>query len=119
MTVKECYDRMNADYKDVIGRIGSEKLVERFMLKYIGDTTAKQLFEAVSEGNIEESFIAAHSLKGVTANLGFSNINAAASELTEQLRSKSEAADMELFEKVKDEHEKTVAILKEYAAGLQ
>ena len=34
MTIKECYLRLDGDYDDIMERLGTEKLVERFMLKF-------------------------------------------------------------------------------------
>lgn len=34
MNIKECYDSIGADFEDVLGRLGSEKLIERFALKF-------------------------------------------------------------------------------------
>ena len=33
MTVKECYESMEADFEGVIGRMGSGEMVKRFALK--------------------------------------------------------------------------------------
>lgn len=33
MSLKECYDKMGADYEDVLSRLRSEVLVRKFALK--------------------------------------------------------------------------------------
>ena len=37
MTVKECYEKMGANYENVLSRLGgSEALVKRLVLKFLG-----------------------------------------------------------------------------------
>ena len=86
MTLKECYARMNGNYEDAKLRLMMDSMVERFMFKFLEDDTMANLRSAVAEGNIPDSFRAAHTLKGVAANLAFTELQAKASALTEQLR---------------------------------
>ena len=37
MTLKECYEKMEANYDEVIGRLRSERLVQKFALKFLDD----------------------------------------------------------------------------------
>ena len=37
MTLKECYAAMGGDYDEVIGRLRSERLVQKFVLKFLDD----------------------------------------------------------------------------------
>lgn len=37
MSLKECYDKMGADYEDVLSRLRSEVLVRKFALKFLDD----------------------------------------------------------------------------------
>lgn len=43
MTVKECYESMEADFEGVIGRMGSEEMVKRFALKFLDDPSYSNL----------------------------------------------------------------------------
>jgi len=117
MTLKECYSKMNADYSDVINRLGMEKLVDKFLLKYPDDPTMEELRKAVAAGNIEDSFNAAHTLKGVTANLSLTALMNVAIRLTEQLRPRSAVADPELMKAVEEQYENTINVINEYKAS--
>ena len=75
---------------------------------YEADGTFEELKQAVSEKDIEKSFRAAHTLKGVAANLSFNELAKAASELTEQLRPLKEVADTDLYTKVIRRQEKVI-----------
>lgn len=117
MTVKECYEKLEGDYDDVIDRLAMEKLVEKFMLKFREDKAMGQLREAVEGQDIQGAFRAAHTLKGVAINLAFKKLEVAASELTEQLRPLDCAPDPTLYSAVEDEYERIVSVLNEYEAA--
>lgn len=37
MNINECYQAMGADYEEVFGRLRSERLITKFVLKFPGD----------------------------------------------------------------------------------
>ena len=115
MNVRSAYETIGADYKGVLNRLMSEALVERFAGKFLDDPSFDKLGAAIQAGDVKEAFLAAHTLKGICQNLGFSNLLAPTVELTEVLRDADEmAADVPaLFEVVRAEYEKTVAALRE------
>lgn len=113
MTVKECYDALGADYEGTLGRLSSEKLVQRFALKFLADESFSTLQRAMEEENYEEAFRAAHTLKGVGMNLGFTGLFTISDMLTEELRGAKKPSDDTLLGKVGAEYERTVALLKE------
>lgn len=69
MSLKECYDKMGADYEDVLSRLRSEVLVRKFALKFLDDDSYANLKAAMESGNAPEAFRGAHTLKGVAQNL--------------------------------------------------
>ena len=114
MSLKECYAALGGDFEGTLGRLGSEKLVERFALKFLADQSYPALIKAMEEENYEDAFRAAHTLKGVGLNLGFTKLHEASDLLTEALRGGNKPEDNTLLENVKAEYEKTVSVLKEY-----
>lgn len=113
MNIRECYDAIGADFEDVLGRLGSEKLIERFALKFIDDGSYNDLTEALAERDAEKAFRAAHTLKGVCLNLGLKNLYTVSSDLTEKLRGRELDGYEELFEKVKEQYALTIDTLKQ------
>ncbi len=112
MTIKECYEQMGADYEDVLRRLGSEQMVERFALKFLEEKTFDHLKEALGRKDAEEAFCAAHTLKGICLNLGFNNLFTVSSELTEKLRPREIEGSEELFWKVQEQYDITIQALK-------
>lgn len=114
MSLEECYAAFGGDFEGTLGRLGSEKMVERFALKFLADRSYPTLIQAMEEENYEDAFRAAHTLKGVGLNLGFTKLHEASDLLTEALRGGNKPGDDTLFQNVKAECEKVVALLKEY-----
>ncbi len=115
MTIRECYSMLNGDYDDVIGRLRSERLVQKFLLKFLADGSYELLFRSLGEGNAQEAFRAAHTIKGMCQNLSFTALERSASALTETLRGGELAGYEPHLSAVKEDYERTVAAIKAYA----
>lgn len=114
MTLKECYERMHGSYEDAKHRLMMDSMVERFMFKFLEDDTMESLRRAVTEKNIPDSFRAAHTLKGVAANLAFTELQEKASALTEQLRPQAVQADAALLADVEKAYALVVDTINAY-----
>ena len=89
MTMRECYEAIGGNYKDVLGRLHSEALIRRFTLKFLEDQSYLQLKQALENKNYEDAFRGAHTLKGVCQNLSFDHLYEVSNELTELLRDRT------------------------------
>lgn len=56
MSLKECYEKMGADYEDVLSRLRSEGLVRKFAVKFLDDDSYAALKDAMAAGNAPEAF---------------------------------------------------------------
>ena len=63
MTLQECYAALGGNYKDVLSRLQMEKLVSKFVLKFLSDGSYDLLCRSLEEKNYEEAFRAAHTIK--------------------------------------------------------
>lgn len=86
MTLDEFYQTVGGNYKEVIERIPSKDMVLRFVRRFAEDTTFSNWQTAQEKQDIQAAFRAAHTMKGIAANLGFENLTRVSEELTEQLR---------------------------------
>lgn len=66
---------------------GAPELVEHFLMKFREDRSFSELLSALERGETETAFRAAHTLKGICANLGLGRLFEQASVVTELLRS--------------------------------
>ena len=112
MTVQECYEQAGADFQDAMNRLGNETLIKRFALKFLQDGSYSDLQAGLAEKDAEKAFRAAHTLKGVCANLGFESLFQVSSALTEKLRGREIKDCDELYQAVTEQYERTVAALR-------
>lgn len=114
MTIRDLYTKINSDYNVMIQRMGSEALIERFVLKFLDDKTYQGLKDSIESGDVELMFRGAHTLKGVALNLGFDDLAETSSALTEQLRSKEENPNPALVEAVDKAYQQVIEVIKAY-----
>lgn len=114
MTLKSCYTEFGGDYEDAMERLMSEKMLKKFVLKFPEDKSYETLCISCEKKNAEDAFRAAHTLKGICQNLGFTSLLESGGRLTEALRSKEFPDDLEeLLEKVTRDYQQIIsAILK-------
>jgi len=113
MDIKEFYNSINSNYGEVFDRIPDDNFILKFVLKFMNDESFTNLKKAFEEKNVEEAFRAAHTLKGVCANLGFNQLFEVSKELTDVLRKKSFDGSNELYQKVCDEYQKVIDGIKQ------
>lgn len=113
MTTQECYERMGADYEDVLRRLGKEERVRRFLLRLPEDMSFQNLCRAMEAGDAEEAFRAAHSLKGICMNLGLTALYQSAHALTEALRGNTlTPASLPLMRQLTKDYAETIRTIK-------
>ena len=100
--LKQKLKENGADVEGTLHRfMNNDALFLKFILKFKDDKNFAALRDALDQKNYEEAFKAAHTLKGVSANLGLNPIYDRASAITEILRGK-EASEVDA-EKVEEE----------------
>lgn len=114
MTLKECYEILGGGYEDVLSRFMSERLVQKFVIKFLDDKSFDTLKSSLEIGNYEEAFRAAHTIKGICQNLGFEKLLHSSSSLTEALRNKQYNITDELFLKVQADYIDSVRAINVY-----
>lgn len=118
MTLKECYEAMGGNYEEVIGRLRSERLVQKFTLKFLDDESIKLLQESLKTENYEEAFRASHTIKGICQNLSFDKLLASSTALTEELRAGKGLEADRLAAQVFADYEQTVSAIQAFQASL-
>jgi HPt (histidine-containing phosphotransfer) domain-containing protein len=116
MNLKECYTSFGGDYEDVTKRLMTEKLVSKFLIRFLDDESYHSLLNALEADDQELAFRSAHTLKGICQNLSLTKLGESSSELTEFLRGGSQGDCTELVECVKADYEQTVAAIQQFQA---
>ena len=117
MTIQECYHQLGGNYATLKSRLPSDSLIKKFITMFLDDSSFSELCRALEEGQREEAFRAAHTLKGVCANLGFDRLRTSASALTELLRPEISGVPEEaafIMDAVKHDYESTVSTIQAY-----
>ena len=117
MTIEECYRELGGSYTEVSSRLPSVKLIEKFIGKFLDDSSFDTLCNEMEAGNRGEAFRAAHTMKGVCANLGFTRLLDSVARLTDALRPETDAIPAEavpLMEDVRRAYQATTAAIRNY-----
>ncbi len=113
MDLKECFDAFGGNYNEVMGRLLTEERVKKFLLMFLKDTSFNDLEAAMENKDYDSAFRAAHTLKGICANLGIEKLGNAASEITEALRAKDIDTACKLYVQVEESYIITTDALKQ------
>jgi len=114
MTLSECYAAMGGDYALVFGRLRSDRLIQKFVLKFPEDKSYDLLLTSMEENNDEEAFRAAHTIKGVCQNLGFTRLLESSSKMSDALRHGRTPEADGLLEKLKADYKVTMDAILEF-----
>ncbi len=115
MQIKEFYKSIGVNPENVYHRFGdNEMLLEKFLRKFLADTTFNQLTEAIEKNELEAIFRTAHTLKGLCGNFDFLELFEYSSKIVECYRAGQYDSIPSWYEKLKVCYESTVAQLNTY-----
>ena len=86
MTVRELYESIGGSYESALKVMQMEKLVSKFIVRFLDDTTHDRLADAATRKDAVGMFEASHSMKGVCANLGLDSLSAKAARIADEFR---------------------------------
>lgn len=119
MTLQECYAAMGGNYEDAIGRLRSERLVQKFVLKFMADGSYDLLCRSLEEKNYSEAFRAAHTIKGVCQNLSLTKLQDSSSRLCESLRGGYTPESEALARETGADYQQTVSAIRAFQEALE
>lgn len=120
MTIKEFYERTHSDYDDAMERLGSEKLISKYLLKFMELTDYNDMVNSIEIKDWESGFKASHNLKGIALNMSFTSLAKSGSELCETMRHGEPECDItELVKKVGEDYQLVMTELGKYRDELQ
>lgn len=86
MSLDIAYAAMGGDLETVRSRLLTDERIEKFAKIFLQDTSMQTLEDAWAAGDISEAFRGAHTLKGVSRDLGFTPLYEASCALSDALR---------------------------------
>ena len=111
MKLEEFYEKIGSSYSDVFARFSDEEFILHFVLKFGQDKSFDNLKAALESGDVTVAFRAAHTLKGVTANLGFTELYEKDYVITEALRAGDIETAKSLFPELENLYETVIDAL--------
>ena len=113
MSIRKFYDSIGVDPTDVLHRFAdNEKMLEKFLTKFLNDNTFEELKAAVKEKNWENVFRSAHTLKGICGNFDFKGLYNLSAKIVEEYRATNYEPIPNLFVQLEDTYLKTIESLK-------
>lgn len=113
MAIEDVFKAAGADEAAVLKRFsGSKALIVRFFKKFPNDPSFASLQSALAEQRYADVEQAAHTLKGVSANLGFQPLSDLCADLMEKVR-KGETTNLDaLFQSIAEQYHAIVDAIK-------
>ena len=115
MTIEQLYNEIGSNYQDILLRMSAQKIVIKFVKKFIEDNTFNELTVGIGKGDFEQTYRSVHTLKGICLNLSFDVLANYCSMLTEYLRTINKLDDnvYMMYENIKEEYQKVFIKIKE------
>ena len=112
MNIQETAKANRWDLEGTLRRFGgSQMMLERFLKKFPQDPTFGKLAEAAGNGDLPGIETAAHALKGVAGNLGFTALYESCSSLVAAVRAGETKEVDGLWETVRAEYQAVVSAI--------
>lgn len=106
---------LRIDSTDTLRRFGNQQsILERFLLKFLDDSTMLALKDAFSCRDKDEFESHAHTLKGIANNLGLYELGAICSKSVQAIREGNFPKALEIFPEIQDEYTRIIKILEDY-----
>lgn len=106
MTVREFYE-IAGSYETARANGQSDEELVRYLKLFPGDHNFSKLEFALAQGNDTEAYRAAHSLMGVSLNVGLTNLAEADKKVTEDLKNGDHTALKGDIQALRDWYKKT------------
>ena len=114
MSLKTCYDALGGDYEQALGRLRSERLMQKYVLRFLDEKSYEELNDAIAKKDGETAFRAAHTIKGMCLNLGFDRLFASSDAMSEALRHGWTDDALALLGQLRDDYDQTVRAIRAF-----
>lgn len=115
--LRELMEACGADYAVTMARfLGNEELYLKYVKMLFSEDGLRNLEDSLEANDLSGAFEAAHTLKGVTATLGLTTLNAAISRIVEPLRTGETRNYLPEYRQIEREFQRLRALVR--ASGL-
>ena len=101
------------DIDDALQRFsGNRELLEKYLYKFTEEPVYYSIVAEMNEKNWAAAEDSVHSFKGITGSLAITDLFNITCDLLAELRAKNYDLSLQLFEKLKEEYQKIIEIIK-------
>lgn len=115
MMIEDFYIAAGGSYEEILYALGKEERVMKFLKKFPESNIDKELKAALEAKDYETAFRVAHTLKGMSINIGLLNLHSISSQLTESLRNGPKGDVEGLAAKTLGEYNRTCELISQLA----
>ena len=109
MNIQEFYDSIDENYENVSNRMmGNQKLVEKFVRKFLDDPTYEQIKEAVNKMDYDEILRTTHTMKGIASNLEFTRLQQKSAKAVDMIRAGQREEVLPVISEIEKEYQKVI-----------
>ena len=83
MSIEAFYESVGGDLQGVRGRLLTDERIEKFVRMFLADPTFGNLEAAMAAQDMEAAFRAAHTMKGLSRDMGLTRLFEPADELAD------------------------------------
>lgn len=107
-SMQAVFEAYGIDYKRTMDRfMGNEEMYKRLMVMLESDKNIGALESTLKNEDLRNAFEAAHTLKGVAANMGLDPLYRVVCNIVEPLRLGEERSDyLKMYQEVRDEYDR-------------
>lgn len=103
----ELLNNMGIDPDETIRRFcQNEELLKKYLIKFADEDTFWKLKKSLENKDYAQTEMEAHTLKGVSANLGMEVLSSCCADIVSAVRNKEYEKLDDMFQKVEKEHER-------------
>lgn len=89
-TIETCYAVIGGDLEGVRSRLLTDDRIQKFLGIFLQDGSYAQLLQSLEAGELKEAFRAAHTMKGISRDLGLTPLFTYSAQLADVLRPDAE-----------------------------
>ena len=114
MDLKDCYMKLGGNFDEVMGRLGREQIIRKFVYKFLDDKSFAIFEASMEKKDYAEALRAVHTLKGICQNLSFTRLSESCSAATKVLKEDNWNKAAEMIPQLSEEYYKTINAIEEY-----
>lgn len=112
MRIDEIEQYLDIDFQRLLSRFSDNRmLLIRFMKKFPNDETYSVLKDSVDKEDYEKVLTSAHTLKGISANLGFDKLSNLCAQMVGDIREGSYDNVLAVFQEIAKEYQLVVEVI--------